>query len=67
MTADSSIVDAKAVSEKETVSETLTVYDGKAFKGGGTLLTDTLVVKAHGQSTAAARTRTTPSTTPTAC
>ena len=48
MTADSSIVDAKAVSEKETVSETLTVYDGKAFKGGGTLLTDTLVVKAHG-------------------
>ena len=29
MTADSSIVDAKAVSEKETVSETLTVYDAK--------------------------------------
>ena len=55
MTADSSIVDAKAVSEKETVSETLTVYDGKAFKGGGTLLTDSLVVKAHGQSTAAAK------------
>ena len=55
MTADSSIVDARAVSEKETVSETLTVYDGKAFKGGGTLLTDTLVVKAHGQSTAAAK------------
>ena len=27
MTADSSIVDARAVSEKETVSETLTVYD----------------------------------------
>ena len=55
MTADSSIVDAKAVSEKETVSETLTVYDGKAFKGGGTLLTDTLVVKAHGQSAAAVK------------
>ena len=55
MTADSSIVDAKAVNEKETVSETLTVYDGKAFKGGGTLLTDTLVVKAHGQSTAAVK------------
>lgn len=55
MTADSSIVDAKAVSEKETVSETLTVYDGKAFKGGGALLTDSLVVKAHGQSTAAAK------------
>ena len=29
MTADSSIVDAKAVSEKETVSETLMVYDAK--------------------------------------
>ena len=55
MTADSSIVDAKAVSEKETVSETITVYDGKAFKGGGTLLTDSLVVKAHGQSAAAAK------------
>ena len=55
MTADSSIVDARAVSEKETVSETLTVYDGKAFKGGGTLLTDTLVVKAHGQSAAAVK------------
>ena len=55
MTADSSIVDAKAVSEKETVSETLAVYDGKAFKGGGTLLTDTLVVKAHGQSAAAVK------------
>ena len=55
MTADSSIVDAKAVSEKETVSETLTVYDGKAFKGGGALLTDSLVVKAHGQSTAAVK------------
>ena len=31
------------------------VYDGKAFKGGGTLLTDTLVVKAHGQSAAAVK------------
>ena len=41
--------------EQETVSETLTVYDGKAFKGGGALLTDSLVVKAHGQSTAAAK------------
>lgn len=55
MTADSSIVDARAVSEKETVSEALAVYDGKAFKGGGTLLTDTLVVKAHGQSAAAVK------------
>ena len=32
MTADSSIVDARAVSEMETVSETLTVYDGKASR-----------------------------------
>ena len=52
MTADSSIVDAKAVSEKETVSETLTVYDGHAFIGGGPLLPDTLIVKEHGESTA---------------
>lgn len=55
MTADSSIVDAKAVSETETTTETLTVYAGRAFKGGGTLLTDTLVVKAHGQSAAAVK------------
>lgn len=55
MTADSSIVDAKAVSETETTTETLPVYAGRAFKGGGTLLTDTLVVKAHGQSAAAVK------------
>ena len=55
MTADSSIVDAKAVSETETTTETLPVYAGRAFKGGGTLLTDTLAVKAHGQSAAAVK------------
>ena len=55
MTADSSIVDAKAVSETETTTETLPAYAGRAFKGGGTLLTDTLVVKAHGQSAAAVK------------
>lgn len=55
MTADSSIVDAKAVSETETTTETLPVYAGRAFKGGGTLLTDTLVVRAHGQSAAAVK------------
>ena len=34
MTADSSIIDVKAVSETETISGTLTVYNGHAFKGG---------------------------------
>lgn len=53
LTADSSIADAKAVSEKETITETLTVYGGKAFKGGGTLLVDSLIVRADGESAAA--------------
>ena len=52
MTADSSIIDARAVSETETINRTLTVYDGHAFIGGGRLLPDTLIVKEHGQSTA---------------
>ena len=52
MTADSSIIDARAVSETETISRTLTVYDGHAFIGGGRLLPDTLIVKEHGESTA---------------
>ena len=52
MTADSSIMDAKAVSETEEIERTLTVYAGHAFIGGGTLLPDTLIVKEHGQSTA---------------
>ena len=47
MTADSSIIDARAVSETETISRTLTVYDGHAFIGGGRLLPDTLIVKEH--------------------
>lgn len=52
MTADSSIIDARAVSETETISRTLTVYDGHAFIGGGRLLPNTLIVKEHGESTA---------------
>ena len=53
MTADSSISDVKAVSEIETLANTLTVYDGHAFRGGSTLKPDTLVIKAHGSSTTA--------------
>ena len=55
MTADSSIIDVKAVSETETISRTLTVYNGHAFKGGATLLIDTLIVRAHGESAAAVK------------
>ena len=50
MTADSSIIDVKAVSETETFSRTLTVYDSHAFLGGDTLLPATLTVKKHGES-----------------
>ena len=53
MTADSSIVDAKAVSETETVKRTLTVYGGHAFLGGAALLPETLTAKKHGESAAA--------------
>lgn len=55
MTADSSIIDVKAISETETISRTLTVYNGHAFKGGATLLIDTLIVRAHGESAAAVK------------
>lgn len=53
MTADSSITDAKAVSETETVTRTLTVYDGHAFIGGDSLLPASLTVRKHGEGTAA--------------
>ena len=46
MTADSSIVDAKAVSETETFSRTLAVYAGNAFLGGSRLKPETLIVRA---------------------
>lgn len=45
LTADSSIVDVKAVSEVETITKTLTVYGGHAFLGGELLLPETLIVR----------------------
>lgn len=51
MTADSSISDVKAVSETETFTEILPIYDGHAFLGGNTLLPDTLIVKPHNENT----------------
>ena len=50
MTADSSIIDVKAVSETEALSETLTVYGGHAFRGGSTILPETLKVYKHGET-----------------
>lgn len=50
MTADSSIADAKAVSETETIIRTLGVYGGKAFQGGGTLVPETLIVRKTGEA-----------------
>lgn len=55
MTADSSIADVKAVSETETITETLPVYGGCAFKGGATLLPDTLIVRKAGEAEAAVK------------
>lgn len=52
MTADSSIVDVKAVSEVDTVSRTLPVYAGHAFIGGSTLLPDTLHIQVGEQEIA---------------
>lgn len=52
MTADSSIVDVKAVSEVETISRTLPVYAGHVFLGGCRLHPETLVVCRHGESVA---------------
>lgn len=49
MTADSAIVDAKAVSELDTITRTLDVHDAHTFLGGATLLPHTLLVKRHGE------------------
>ena len=50
MTADSSIADVCVKSERETLTRTLTVADGKIFKGGEHLLPETLIVyKPDGQ------------------
>ena len=44
MSADSSIADVKVKSEQETITRTLTVNGGKAYKGGSDLIAETLVV-----------------------
>lgn len=46
MTADSTISDVVVTSEQQTLTRTLAVSGGKAFKGGSALLLDTLVVYA---------------------
>lgn len=47
------ISDVKAVSAQETITRTLEVNNGKAYKGGDQLLPETLVVYPHGESVAA--------------
>ena len=54
MSADSSIIDARAVSETETLRRTIKVYGGTAFLGGATLLPQTLTVKNHENGVVAA-------------
>ena len=44
MSADSSIADVTVKSEQETIERTLTVTDGKAYKGGSRLILSTLKV-----------------------
>ena len=53
LSADPTIIDAKIISDVETLERTLDVYAGSAFKGGGRLLIDTLKVYASGSSTPA--------------
>ena len=54
LSANSRVSDAVVVSEKETLTRELPVYAGHAFKGGDTLLPDTLVVyKANGTAATA--------------
>lgn len=50
------ISDVKAVSAQETITRTLEVNNGKAYKGGDQLLPETLVVYPHGESIAVALT-----------
>lgn len=52
LTADPSIIDVKAVSERETMHKTLTVTDRKAYIGGTRILADTLKVFGHNSETA---------------
>lgn len=44
LSANSLVSDVVVISEKETLTETLTVYGGRIFRGGDTLLPDTLKV-----------------------
>ena len=50
---NSLISDVKAISNQETITRTLTINNGKAYKGGELLLIDTLIVYPYGSSTAA--------------
>lgn len=45
------IIDVKAISPKETLSKTLTIYAGHAFYGGDNLMDSTLVVYPHDGTT----------------
>ena len=53
LSADPTIIDAKIISEVETLERSLPVYSGIAYKGGERLLIDTLKVYAHESSTPA--------------
>ena len=53
MSADSSIVDVTVKSEQEKISRTLTVNGSKAYKGGGDLIAESLVVYLSNGSTPA--------------
>lgn len=44
MSADPSVADVVVKSEQETITRTLTINGGKAYKGGGDLIAETLVV-----------------------
>lgn len=44
MSADSSIIDVSVTSDQETIERTLTVNNGRAYKGGGDLIAESLVV-----------------------
>ena len=53
MSADSSIADVSVKSEQETITRTLAVNGGKAYKGGGDLIAESLVVYLSDGSTPA--------------
>ena len=53
MSADSSIADVKVKSEQETITRTLAINNGKAYKGGGDLIAESLIVYLPDGSTTA--------------